>query len=104
MDRIVDSIIGRVGKLEVAYLTGDYADGRDAGIVDLVLVGAIDWRNLADLVAKTERYTGRKIRPMIVSATEFERVADCDALKPRLELWRAGGRIAYFDRQGRECD
>ncbi len=56
MDRIVDSIIERLGKLEAAYLTGDYAEGRDTGVIDLVLVGDIDRHSLSDLVEKTERY------------------------------------------------
>ena len=93
MDRIVDSIIGRLGKLEAAYLTGDYAEGRDTGVIDLVLVGDVDRHSLSDLVEKTERYIDRKIRPLVLSMQELEGIAHCDALNPRLELWCAGGRI-----------
>ena len=49
MDRILESILLRLGRLELAILVGDYAMGRDSGCIDLVSVGDIDQRNLADL-------------------------------------------------------
>jgi hypothetical protein len=97
MDRIVDSIIGRLGKLEAAYLAGDYAEGRDTGVIDLVLVGDIDRHSLSDLVEKTERFIKRKIRALVLSEKEFDCLAGTDALRPRLELWRA---ISRFARNG----
>ena len=89
MDRILDSIIERLGELEAAYLTGDYAQGRDTGLIDLLLVGDVNRRNLSDLTAKTERYIERKIRTLVLSRNEFEHLTAGDALTPRLELWRA---------------
>jgi AraC-like DNA-binding protein len=87
MDRILDSIIERLGNLEAAYLTGDYAQRRDTGIVDLVLVGDINRRNLDDLVAKTERHIERRIRTLVVSAGEFRDMASSGRLNPNLPLW-----------------
>jgi len=89
MDRILDSIIERLGKLEAAYLTGDYAQGRDTGIVDLVLVGDINRRNLDDLVVKTERYIQRRIRTLVMSRKEFSEMDGAGCLKPVFLLWRA---------------
>ncbi|MEZ5586075.1 MAG: winged helix-turn-helix domain-containing protein [Sedimenticolaceae bacterium] len=90
MDRIIESIVSRLGELEAAYLTGDYAKGRDTGVIDLLLVGEIDRHNLSDLVSKTERYIGRKIRTLVLSSGEFDSMAHGGALEPRLELWRDG--------------
>jgi hypothetical protein len=87
MDRIVDSILERLGNLEAAYVVGDYAAGRDSGIVDIVLLGNIDLDSLADLTQKTERYIDRRIRTLVVQPEEFEQLANQDALKPRLLLW-----------------
>ena len=56
MDRILESIVERLGNLEQAIIVDDYAMGRDTGIIDLVLIGNINQRNLADLVKKTEAY------------------------------------------------
>jgi len=90
MDRILDSIIERLGKLEAAYLTGDYAQGKDTGIVDLVLVGDVNPRNLDDLVRKTERYIQRRIRTLVLSADELERMDAAGQLRPRLRIWTEG--------------
>jgi DNA-binding transcriptional ArsR family regulator len=89
MDRILDSIIERLGELEAAYLTGDYAEGRDTGIIDLLLVGNINRRNLDDLVTKTERYIQRRIRTLVLADEEFSRMRDAGQLQPRFLLWRA---------------
>jgi len=71
LDQVVDSIIIRLGDLEKAYLIDDYAEGKDTGIIDLVLVGDIDQYHLNDLTRKTERYIKRKIRTLVLSNEEF---------------------------------
>ncbi len=88
-DRILESIVQRLGRLELALLVGDYALGRDSGLIDLVLVGAIDQRNLADLVAKTERHLARKIRPLVLTAEEYTALATTLTAQPHLVLWTA---------------
>jgi DNA-binding transcriptional ArsR family regulator len=88
MDRILESIVERLGDLQAAYLTGDYADGRDTGIVDLVLVGEINRRNLDDLVLKTERHIQRRIRSLVVDAEEFTRLGPSLGRDGLLLLWR----------------
>ncbi len=90
MDRILDSIIERLGSLEAAYLLDDYAEGKDTGIIDLLLVGKVDQTNLADLVAKTERYIGRKIRTLCLEGEEFERMAEVFNSRPMMLLWSGG--------------
>lgn len=89
MDRILDSIVERLGQLQAAYLTGDYAEGRDTGIVDLVLVGDINQHNLSDLVAKTERYIQRRIRTLVLSEEEFREMDEGGRLDPNFLLWRS---------------
>jgi len=88
MDRILDSVIERLGRLELAFLLDDYAEGKDTGIIDLGLVGDIDPTNLADLVGKTERYIGRKIRTLVLSREEYERMRPVLEKRPLLPLWR----------------
>jgi len=89
MDRIIDSIIERLGQLEAAFVVGSYAQGRDTGIIDLVLVGDVNKLHLADLVAKTERYIQRKIRTLVLSREDFNELLESGSLKPCLGLWRA---------------
>ena len=56
IDQVIDGIVTRLGDLESADLIDDYAEGKDTGIIDLLLVGDIDPYHLNDLSRKTERY------------------------------------------------
>jgi hypothetical protein len=87
MDRILDSVVERLGRLKLAFLLDDYAEGKDTGIIDLGLVGDIDQANRFDLVGKTERYIGRKIRTLVLSAEEYERMYCVLKKRPMLPLW-----------------
>lgn len=89
MDRILDSIIERLGNLEEAYLIDDYAEGKDTGIIDLVLIGGIDQDNLIDLVHKTERYIDRKIRTLVLTPEEWQRMLPNLQKRPLLKLWQS---------------
>ncbi len=71
IDQVIDSIVTRLGDLDRAYLIDDYAEGKDTGIVDLLLVGKIDQYHLNDLSRKTERYIKRKIRSLVLTQEEF---------------------------------
>jgi len=79
IDQVVEGIITRLGDLDRAYLLGDYAEGKDTGIVDLLLVGNIDQYHLNDLSRKTERYINRKIRTLVLSREEYK------AFEPKLK-------------------
>jgi len=88
MDRILDSIIERLGNLEEAWLIDDYAEGKDTGLIDLLFVGDIDQENLEDLVSKTERYIERKIRTLVLVPDEFYRLNSLFSERPMLCLWK----------------
>lgn len=90
MDHIVESILQRLGDLEQAFLIDDYAEGKDSGLIDLVLVGEIDKKNLDDLVAKAERYIKRKIRTLVISREEHEAMKGLFKNRSRLILWESG--------------
>lgn len=70
IDKIVDDVVAKLGELEAAYLTGDYARGKDSGIVDLVLVGEVDKIYLISLIEKVEAMIDRKIRFLVLSSVE----------------------------------
>lgn len=88
MDRILDSIIERLGDLEQAWLIGDYAEGKDTGLIDLLLVGNPDVEHLHDLTRKTERYIERKIRTLVLSSNDFMELSRRDVFKSKLLLWQ----------------
>jgi hypothetical protein len=89
IDQVVDGIVNRLGDLELAFLLDDYAEGKDTGIIDLLLVGKIDEYHLNDLSRKTERYTRRKIRSLVLSRQEYKRLLPELKKRPRLLIWKA---------------
>ncbi len=94
IDQVVKDIVGRLGRVERALLIGDYAEGKDTGIIDLILVGAINRNNLADLVAKTEKYIKRKIRTLVLTEDEYQELVERFMSGPHLVLWDHGSEIA----------
>ena len=89
MDKIIDSIVERLGNLKTAYLVGDYAEGKDTGIIDIVLVGDIDPYHLNDLTQKTERYIKRKIRTLVLNKEECEDFLEKFKSQPYLMVWES---------------
>ena len=89
LDQVIESIVTRLGDLEQAYLLDDYAEGKDTGIIDLLLVGNIDQYHLNDLSRKTERYIKRKIRSLVLSREEFQEMLPNLEGRSRLLIWEA---------------
>ena len=89
IDQVIDSIVRRLGDLEQAYLIDDYAQGKDTGIIDLLLVGNIDPYHLNDLSRKTERYIKRKIRSLVLTRNEYNELKPKLENRPRLLIWEA---------------
>jgi hypothetical protein len=87
IDQVIDSIITRLGDLEKAYLIDDYAQGKDTGILDLLLVGNIDQYHLNDLSRKTERYINRKIRSLVMDQKEYQELESTLSSRPHVLIW-----------------
>ena len=88
LDQVIESIITRLGDLDKAYIIDDYADGKDTGIIDLVLVGNIDQYHLNDLSRKTERYINRKIRSLVMTREEFKFFKSKMENRPYFLVWK----------------
>ncbi len=89
IDQVIDGIVNRLGDLESAYLLDDYAEGKDTGIIDLLLIGDIDQYHLNDLSRKTERYIKRKIRSLVLSRDEYNQLNPKLKDRPRVLIWEA---------------
>jgi len=88
MDRILDSIVRRLGNLEKAFVIDDYAEGKDTGLIDLVLIGDINQESLRDVVRKTEKYIQRKIRTLVFTSEEYADNKNLFETRPLLPLWQ----------------
>jgi len=91
IDQVIDGIVQRLGNLEQAFLIADYAEGKDTGIIDILLVGAIDDYHLNDLTRKTERYINRKIRSLVMSREEYQALQHNFNSMPKLLIWANQG-------------
>jgi len=86
-DRIVEQVVERLGQVDLAFVTGAYAEGRDSGIIDLVLVGNIDKQRLFDYIEKTEAMIGRKLRPLLLNEAEYGTMKEQFLQQPHIVLW-----------------
>jgi predicted nucleotidyltransferase len=89
IDQVIEGVLIRLGDLKTAYLIGDYAEGKDTGIIDLLLVGNIDQYHLNDLSRKTEKYIKRKIRTLILSDDEINEFRLRLNARPHILIWDA---------------
>ncbi len=72
IDHLIENVIDRLGDIHMVYLTGDYAQGKESNIIDLVIVGDyIDKPYLSKLALKAESFLKRKIRHVVYSTKEW---------------------------------
>ncbi len=62
LDRIVETVLERMGEVEQVVLTGDYAEGRDSGTIEVTVVGPrLNAAYLEQLAPKVEGIIHRKV-------------------------------------------
>jgi predicted transcriptional regulator len=87
IDQIIEQITSQVGDLQAAYLTGDFAIGKDSKIIDLTLVGdRLDRPYIETLVEKAEGFISRRIKYIILSKDEMIQFYNN---KPVLLIWQS---------------
>lgn len=72
IDRIIEIVITRMGELKQVYMTGDYAQGKDSGLIDLIFVGDINKEYLVNVVEKAEQLVSKKIRYITYNSQEWK--------------------------------
>src|SRR6478609_9488018 len=71
IDQIIENIVNKLGDLQMAYLIGDYAKGKDSGTIELLLVGEINDTYLKNLVVKVKTLIHRDIKARKLTEEEF---------------------------------
>ena len=87
IDRIAVTLVEQLGYVEQAYITGDYAEGKDSGLIDLVIIGVVDQEVLRRLTLKTESIISRKIRVLVLEKDESESLSSLLNLRKAYLLW-----------------
>ncbi len=87
LDRIIESVIERLGEVRQVFLAGRFSKGLDSDIIDLIFIGQIDRNFLIQLIEKAEKLVHRKIRYLIYKEEEWnEETLSQFSPKPLL-LW-----------------
>tara|TARA_B100001173_G_C15926693_1_gene520915 strand:- start:313 stop:858 length:546 start_codon:yes stop_codon:yes gene_type:complete len=72
VDKLVETLIKKLGDVKTAYLVGDYARGIDSGLIDIILIGNINRVELEKIAERRGKDISRKIRPMVVTTKELQ--------------------------------
>ena len=96
IDQLIDTILAELGNVEIAFITGDYAQGIDSGIIDLVVVGDVNNNYLQDLVQKAEVIIKRKIRTLVLNIEEFNHLKETLKIEKAFIVW---GQIDHIKKQ-----
>jgi hypothetical protein len=88
IDKVVSDIINKLGSMKLAFIRGDYAIGKDSGLIDLILVGEnINSKELDRVHKKTEKLIERKINILVLDPGEYEKLEQNFNAEPRLILF-----------------
>jgi predicted nucleotidyltransferase len=72
IDQIVEKVVSRLGDIRKVYVIGDFANGKDSKVIDLLIVAQQLNRNyLSELIEKTETLIHHKISYIILNETEL---------------------------------
>lgn len=92
IDSIIQKVIYRLGQLDCVYLTGDFAKGKEGGMIELILVGKdIDSEYLDRKVRQAEEMIGRKINYVLMDNTEVQYNLKNYEPSDILPLWDCNG-------------
>ncbi len=80
VDELIEKLIKKIGDVRTAYLIGDYAQGIDSGLIDIILIGEINIVELNRISEKLSKNLSRKIRPMVITEKE------CKSLWSQLKM------------------
>ena len=71
IDKIINDVVKKLGNVQRAWLTGDFAEGKDSQTIEIVLTGEnIDTDYLQNLKNKAEKIIKKTIMTKIISPAE----------------------------------
>jgi hypothetical protein len=86
IDSIVEQVMKNVGRVDAVYILDDYAQGRDSGLIDVLVVGDVNRKKIESLVPPVESKIGRKLRVLILEPEEFEASREVFMSRPNWKI------------------
>jgi DNA-binding transcriptional ArsR family regulator len=88
IDHLAERVVGKIGSLEEAYVTGSFASGVDSDTIELVLMGSeLDTGYIDRLIKVAEMIICRKIMYLSLTQDQMEHFFKD---RPHLLIWKAG--------------
>lgn len=87
-NQIIEKVVSGLGDINKVFLVGQFAKGIDTEIIDLIFMGdGVNKNYLMDLVEKTEKLIGRKIRYVVFTSAEMQNYIKQHQVTDFLLLW-----------------
>lgn len=86
IDSLIEEVMNSLGRVDAVYILDDYAQGRDSGLIDLLVVGEVDHARLNELVTIAERKISRKVRVMDMTPEGFEKNSEIFLNRPHWKV------------------
>lgn len=86
IDDLIEQIMTSLGHVESVYILDDYAQGKDSGLIDLLIIGIIHKEQLDNLTRVAEKKIKRKIRVMDMDFDEFKKNKDTFLSRPHWKV------------------
>lgn len=87
IDHLLDLLVSRCGKIEAAWVVGEYARGIDSGLIDLVILGSINLVEFQKTVDKVTNLIKKKIRYVVITQDELETIGAHLDIEHALQIW-----------------
>lgn len=89
IDQIIERVVNNLGNLEQVYMEGKLAQGIEAEVIDLILVGNnIDRQYLTKLLNRAEEAIHKRIRYVLFDSGMAKEYIEKEKIKPLL-IWSA---------------
>ncbi|MGE4554297.1 MAG: winged helix-turn-helix domain-containing protein [Desulfovibrionaceae bacterium] len=86
IDKLMDEILENLGRVEQVYILDDYAQGKDTGLIDVLVVGDVNRDKLEHLRQVAEKKINRKVRVMALGAEDFKASRDVFTKRPNWKV------------------
>ena len=88
IDKIINDVVKKLGNVQRAWLTGDFAAGKNSQTIEIVLTGEnIDTDYLQNLKNKAEKIIKKTILTKIIATAEEKEYLKTET--PTLLIWEA---------------
>jgi hypothetical protein len=89
LDQLIEKVIERLGMVDVVYLTGDFACGKESTFIEMLIVGEqLNTQYLDKLIEKSQNLIKRTIRYTILTPAGFNEFSNTVKKDELLLLWK----------------